>query len=178
MVNGAKEIIGAGATSRVFKAHSFAHRSAKFAVKVTQYKDDANKEKIMEENRLLHRFGNGMYIKDIYDDLANNRLVFVLPFAKDLKVWWHHKKNGMRKKFKKESPKEQERILKKIILQILLSLKQIHSAGYIHHDLKPQNILVTTNKKRKSSSNYYSDEWIDRYSFHIIGKCLLYSLYF
>eukprot|EP01084_Bolivina_argentea_P266816 452724_1 len=168
-----RKLLGYGAMSAVYKVYLYSNRSKKFAAKISSYKDNKQKQQIMEENRLLHRFGAGLYIYDIYDDTLNKRLIFIQPYGKDMKQWWNNKENGVKYRFERENPKKQEWILKKILYEILLNLREIHNAGYIHHDIKPQNILVTknTNYKHKTHDEYndeYYDEWINKYNFHII----------
>ena len=153
-----RKLLGYGAMSAVYKVYLLKNRNKKYAAKISSYKDQQQKKQIMEENRLLHKFGNGLEIKDIYDDTINKRMIFIQPNGKDLKSWWN---NGAKIKFKSENTQKQEIIIKKILYQILLNLKYIHDCGYIHHDIKPQNILVTKNKNN-------NNDWIDEYKFHII----------
>ena len=110
-----------------------------------------SREQVLHENRLLHRFGNGLHIRDVYDDALNRRLIFILPHGKELRAWWFGSKHhghgdgdgGVKRLFDREDAMKQELILKKVMRAILVSLKRIHDAGYIHHDIKPPNILVT-----------------------------------
>lgn len=160
----------------MYKVRLVRNRDRKFAAKISTYHSVQERTQIIHENRLLHRFGNGLYILDMYDDTVNHRLVFIQPHGRDLKSWWngnrYHK--AIKERFYGEDCMKQEWILKKMIFQILTSLKRIHDAGYIHHDIKPQNILVT--KRPRSSYDLLREqrgesgcgEWIDRYTFHVI----------
>jgi len=168
--NGNKKLLGRGAQSHVFKVRRISNTRKKFAAKITIYRDADTREQVLHENRLLHRFGNGLHIRDIYDDTLNRRLIFILPHGKALRAWWFgsgkasdtQNQNGVRRLFEREDAMKQELILKRILLAILCSLKRIHDAGYIHHDIKPPNILVTRR------TNTESAEWIDGYAFHVI----------
>lgn len=181
MQNGNRKLLGYGAMSSVFKVYLTKNRNKKFAAKIASYRSDEQRRAIIKENRLLHKFGNGLEICDIYDDKLNQRMVFIQPYGKDLKTWWFgsNKNNGFKQKyFHHLSPKKQEIILKKIIYQILLCLQLIHKSGYIHHDIKPQNILVTKTLRLKydekqddEQQEYEIDSDIDiinDYEFHII----------
>eukprot|EP01083_Nonionella_stella_P140232 429493_1 len=168
MHNDNPKLLGHGAMSVVYKIYSVKDRKQKFAAKIATYTDRESKRTIMTENKRLHRFGNGLFIKDIYDDRESKQLIFVQPSGKDLKLWWgQNKENSIKRQFDKETPMKQEWILKKILYEILLNLKQIHDAGYIHHDIKPQNIIVLKKKQEQCMDTDWS-EWINHYSFHII----------
>ena len=158
---GAKKLLGRGAQSHVFKVRRVSNPRKKFAAKITTYRDTDSREQVLHENRLLHRFGNGLHIRDVYDDSLNRRLIFILPHGKELRAWWfgdkHGDGGGVKRLFEREDAMKQELILKQLMRAILLSLKRIHDAGYIHHDIKPPNILVT----RRHTSN--AREWMQRY---------------
>eukprot|EP01083_Nonionella_stella_P161428 528774_1 len=150
-------LLGAGTNSMVYKAYALSDRSQKYAAKITSYSNHRNKRMSLEQNRLLHRYGNGLYVRDIYDDVLNHRMIFILPIASPLHVWW----NRMKRKFNERNCTTQERIIQRMFYDLLLSLAQLHAAGYVHCEIKAENILVT----KKSECNI---EWIGRYSFHII----------
>ena len=173
---GNRELLGYGAQSAVYKVRLARDRDQKFAAKISTYHSHQERTQIIHENRLLHRFGNGLYILDMYDDTVNHRLVFIQPHGRDLKTWWNGNRHykAVKDRFLGEDCMKQEWILKKMIFQILQSLKRIHDAGYIHHDIKPQNILVTKRPRtsydlaRMQRGEQIGGEWIDRYAFHVI----------
>ena len=75
MQNGNRKLLGYGAMCSVFKVYLTKNRNKKFAVKIASYRDPELRRAIINENRLLHKFGNGLEIFDIYDDKINHRMI-------------------------------------------------------------------------------------------------------
>jgi tousled-like kinase len=131
-------LIGKGGYSEVYKAYDLvAHINV--ACKIHQL-DTTWSENIKElyirhtirENQIHQRINHEKVVKH-YDtvEIDNNSFATVLELCTGPDLSYYLKKNGFLS----------ERESKIIIKQIVIGLKELHSLGIIHYDLKPQNII-------------------------------------
>lgn len=131
-------LIGKGGYSEVYKAYDLvAHINV--ACKIHQL-DTSWSENIKElyirhtirENQIHQKINHEKVVKH-YDtvEIDNNSFATVLELCTGPDLSYYLKKNGLLS----------ERESKIIIKQIIIGLKELHSLGIIHYDLKPQNII-------------------------------------
>lgn len=128
--------IGEGSYSQVFSAVDL-HSRKTFAVKVLSKRHIVKEDKIKYvniEKTTLHRLGQQHpgIVQLYYTFQDEQSLFFVLDFAE------YGELLSIIRKFGSLS----EQLSKFYMLQLIDSVKFIHSKGVIHRDLKPENILV------------------------------------
>lgn len=126
-----KRLIGEGGFGAVYEAY---YRDRKMAVKV-----ENDKHESLEREYSLYKYlkrkkvGNVPSVYDFYQDDANDVKYLMLEYI-DCKSLMQH--------FKDKSVEFGDRVLiGKIMVSCLKILREIHSVGIIHRDVKPENIL-------------------------------------
>ena len=119
-----------------------------YAIKEIPIKNET-KEKIensKNEAVILSKFNNENIVKYYGSSEDKNNIYILMEFCngENLKDFIDKNKN--------ENTLIKENILSKIIYQICLGIKEIHSKNIIHRDLKPENIFMNNSmiiKKRR-----------------------------
>ena len=131
-----EENFGKGANSKV---QLIEKDNKKYILKKIFIKNFSKKEidKAKQEVEILKKFNNE-YITKYYDSsIENDEYLNIL-----MEYGGKSNLNTFIKDYKDKNESIDEKILKKIILQICLGLKEIHKANIIHRDLKPENIFI------------------------------------
>lgn len=103
----------------------------RFIMKSMKYKTVFELKKFME--RYLIVFNNKfMDYKDVFIDIDNKKMHIIQPLFKQ---------TIKEKLCSLKTRKFGKRQFNKIILQLIRRIDAIHSKGYVHHDLKPSNIM-------------------------------------
>ena len=103
----------------------------KFIMKSIRYKHIHDLRKYMERYLIVfhHKF---MDYRDIFIDIDSKKIHIIQPMLKQ---------TIKEKLCSLKSRKFSKRQFAKIILQLIKRIDNIHSAGYVHHDLKPSNVM-------------------------------------
>ena len=137
------ENLGKGSHSKV---QLIEKDNKKYVLKKIFIKDFRQKEidKAKLEIEILKKFNNE-YITKYYDSCIENdeylNILMEYGGKSDL--------DTLIKDYKDKNEPIDEKIIKKIILEICLGLKEIHKANIIHRDLKPANIFIDDSYKIK-----------------------------
>ena len=105
-----------------------------------------NKEEIDNYNNIFNiisKIDNEYIIKYIESYIDNNYLNIIMEYGGDTDL------KKFIKKYKDKNKLISEKIIKDIIKQICLGLKEIHKKHLIHRDLTPDNIFINYNDKIK-----------------------------
>ena len=96
------------------------------------------KSRFLEEARILRKFDHPSIVKVLNLFEANNTAYFVMDY---------YEGETLEKYLKERADKEfsQEEILT-IMMPITEGLKEVHSKGYLHRDISPDNIFLRVNK--------------------------------
>ena len=132
--------IGKGGFGRVMQVLSKSDNKY-YAIKEIPIKN-VTKEKIensKNEAVILSKFNNENIVKYYGSSEDKNNIYILMEFCngENLKDFIDKNKN--------ENTLIKENILSKIIYQICLGIKEIHSKNIIHRDLKPENIFMNEN---------------------------------
>lgn len=101
---------------------------------------DANLEKFLREGQLLAKFGKCEGIVSVIDYFRENGTAYlVMEFLEGQTLSQRIRKHG------KIKAKE----MMDIMYPIMTSLEEMHNEGYIHRDISPDNIIITTDRKSK-----------------------------
>lgn len=111
---------------------------------------------------------------ELYNDLQNKQMIIIQDYlpcnllqyiCNQKKYAPSHRKNS--KHYRKTSksdllyPKLMEREAKQIALSVLYKIKKMHRCGFVHCDIKPENIMKVTggNKKSRSKLDFNCNDW-------------------
>jgi len=94
---------------------------------------DNSKEKFRKEAQRLSRFDNPhiVHVNDLFDE--NNTVYYVMDFIEG---------NSLSDRMKKQNRTFNESECVNILYQLIPALKEIHNAGLLHMDIKPNNIMI------------------------------------
>ena len=137
------ENLGKGSHSKV---QLIEKDNKKYVLKKIFIKDFSKKEieKAKIEIEILKKFNNE-YITKYYDScIENDEYLNIL-----MEYGGNSDLDTLIKDYKDKNEPIDEKIIKKIILEICLGLKEIHKANIIHRDLKPANIFIDDSYKIK-----------------------------
>jgi serine/threonine protein kinase len=92
-----------------------------------------------DEAALIRRFSSPYIVRvtDMFE--ANNTSYYVMPFVQGEDLRSHCTRHGGRLA---------EDEVRRIALNLLSALSELHATGYAHRDIKPSNIIVTANKHK------------------------------
>jgi serine/threonine-protein kinase ULK/ATG1 len=129
--------IGKGSFSNVFKAHKLDDENAFYAIKIVSLKNLSNKiiENIKNEINIMLKINHENIIK-LHETITSHKYIYLIMDYCD---------GGDLYKFIKKHGKLSEEESKKYFLQISKGLHFLYSKNLIHRDLKPHNILITSN---------------------------------
>ncbi len=133
--------LGVGGTATVFLAES-AKYAPQVAVKILHPKkaaDEKQKERFLREARLLTEFGHPNIVKGYDYGVHNNLHYFAMEYVNGVTVQDMLDKSGAI---------EESRALE-IIVEVARGLDYMHSKGYVHKDIKPGNIMITSDGRVK-----------------------------
>ena len=116
-----------------------------YAIKVIPTKDETNNniESFEKEAEILSKFKCDNIVKYYDSSKDDNNIYILMEFCDG---------NNLRSFINKHINKNlliEENILKSIIKQICIGIKEIHDKQIIHRDLKPENIFINKNMKIK-----------------------------
>ena len=158
------DILGIGTFKKVFKGYDFncGREIAWIEINIEQKNPIKKIPKIIENVEKLKNLKHPNlleYFSGWYEESINKAIIITELLQ-----------GGNLKEHRKYQKKLKIKLIKKWIKQILLALDYLHSNGYIHHDIKSQNILVdriTGNLKlgdlisiEKISENGYFSKYI------------------
>lgn len=123
---------------------------------ITQGKEgffDRGKNNFLDEARSVARFTNEEGIVDVYDFFEENKTAYIImEYIEGINLKQHIRRNGT----------IQPAVLIEMMLPVMRSLSNMHSAGIIHRDISPDNIMYTTSRKLKltdfGSARYFANE--------------------
>ncbi|MEE0957950.1 MAG: serine/threonine-protein kinase [Ruminococcus sp.] len=123
---------------------------------ITQGKEgffDRGKNNFLDEARSVARFTNEEGIVDVYDFFEENKTAYIImEYIEGINLKQHIRRNGT----------IQPAALIEMMLPVMRSLSNMHSAGIIHRDISPDNIMYTTSRKLKltdfGSARYFANE--------------------
>jgi serine/threonine protein kinase len=129
--------IGKGSFSNVFKAHKLDNENEFYAIKIVCLKNLSNKiiENIKNEINIMLKINHENIIK-LHQTITSNKYIYLIMDYCD---------GGDLYKFIKTHGKLSEEESKKYFIQISKGLYFLYSNNLIHRDLKPHNILITSN---------------------------------
>jgi serine/threonine protein kinase len=130
------EEIGEGGMGKVFKVQQGDNL---FALKVCLYKDEEIIKRFRREVRLMAGIKHDNVIEVLAENLDGQIPYFVMPLCKF----------SIDKKL--DILQANQELAIKILLQVCKGIYAIHLSGIIHRDIKPKNILISTDKKVKIS---------------------------
>lgn len=97
------------------------------------------KDKFLEEARLLAKFEHNPCIVDVTDHFEeNNTAYFVMTYIKGSNLTQYAQNKGGK-------ISEQDAI--RVVKELAVALREMHSKSVLHRDLKPDNILIGENGK-------------------------------
>ncbi len=98
---------------------------------------EKGKDRYLREARILARFSGSSGIVDVRDFFEeNNTAYIVMEYLEGETLQDYLKRNGTM------SPENALRLL----IPVMLSLKEVHEQGLIHRDISPQNIMIVGNQ--------------------------------
>ena len=126
-------LIGEGRFGLCFLINSFKYQK-NFVLKATKKeKSSANEDSFKREVEMLTHLCHPQIIS-IYTYFSDNLFYYIIL---------EYAPNGSLENYvKKYGPIQEEHILRKIVRQVLEAISYIHSKGFTHHDIKPDNILL------------------------------------
>ncbi|WP_209330101.1 serine/threonine-protein kinase [Lunatimonas salinarum] len=130
------EEIGEGGMGKVFKVQQGDNL---FALKVCLDKDEESIKRFRREVRLMASIKHDNVIEVLAENLDGVIPYFVMPLCKF----------SIDKKLEKLQANQELAI--DILLQVCNGINAIHLSGIIHRDIKPKNILISTDNKVKMS---------------------------
>ena len=134
--------LGLGGFGKVYKLQKdnsfYAYKKILIDNSLEENLDDYN-----NEAKILSNFNNEYIVKYFYSFQEKEYFNILMEYAGDFNlkqfILNHKKKNQL----------IEENIIKNIIIQICLGLKEIHKLNLIHRDLTPENIFINENNKIK-----------------------------
>ena len=129
--------IGKGSFSNVFKAHKLDDENSFYAIKIVSLKNLSDKiiENIKNEINIMLKIKHENIIQ-LHETIISHKYIYLIMDYCD---------GGDLYKFIKTYGKLSEEESKKYFLQITKGLYFLYSKNLIHRDLKPHNILITSN---------------------------------
>lgn len=135
--------IGYGANGVVWKAHHL-HMDLSVAIKVidTQDLDPLNLDRVKQECRIGGKLSHQVHVVEVRDAFPDQGRFFIVM---ELMT------GGSLENYLREHPHPDLGLTLAWALDLGAALNQVHKLGVIHRDLKPQNILLTTEAQVKLS---------------------------
>ena len=132
-----KERIGKGGCGAVYLAQK---ENKNYALKKI---NDLTKDEIEYYQKILKALYKirSEYVIKYYESFAENECLYI--------VMEYGGNTDLKKYINEQEHLIEEKIIKDIIIQICLGLKEIHKNKLIHRDLTPDNIFMDNNKKIK-----------------------------
>ena len=132
--------LGKGGFGKVFQVIKILDNKC-YALKVIPIKGESQEKIRLIENEsdILSKFNCDNIVKYYDSDIDNNNFYILMEFCKGENLENFINKN------KNKNTLIEEKILFKIIKQICLGIKEIHSKKIVHRDLKPENIFINEN---------------------------------
>ena len=129
--------IGKGSFSNVFKAHKLNDENEFYAIKIISLKNLSDKiiDNVKKEINIMLKINHENIIK-LHETIVTQKYIYlIMDFCDGGDLYKFIKKNG----------KLTEEESKKYFLEISKGLYFLYSNNLIHRDLKPHNILITSN---------------------------------
>ena len=145
------KVLGRGAFGIVYQGEKILNdnRTQKLAFKEIPLKfiNDDEEESIKNEIEISNQLDNTNIVKkiDIYETNNKKFIVYELCNGGDLRKYMDYFKNFS------------EDLIQVIMIQIINGLSELSKKGVIHHDIKPENILIDIYPK-KVKTNDLEDE--------------------
>jgi hypothetical protein len=129
------EKIGAGDQATVYKAH-LVQENKPIALKVFKY-GRAKEEQLTRENQYVQELGNNEHILSYLSFFKRGKFLVISMdfFPKDLSVYI--------KEICKTNLSVAEEVIWEFIADIALGLREFEAKGFVHRDIKPDNLFLT-----------------------------------
>jgi serine/threonine protein kinase len=133
------QILGRGSYGTIEKAKNV-HDGKIVCIKTQEFQDDHNILKFLQqESHILFGLDHPNIVKYFRSFVENNRYYIVLEYIDGVNLEQFLVKNGILN--------EQQALY--YFIQLLSALKYCHDNKVIHRDVKPQNIMISTNNQLK-----------------------------
>ena len=139
-------MLGQGAFGKVIKAQS-RQTDATFAIKILKPRNERERETCLDEFRLFQRFDSDHIVKctEVYH--FNGKIWAVLSYMDG---------NSMSEIISERHREYSESFCKYTLWCVLCGLKQMHDQGVLHRDIKPDNILCSSDGQIRISDLGFS----------------------
>ena len=134
-----EELLGDGKSGEVYLAHVKGDEGRKYAIKVAPNVVGSGKESFIRERNILEALNQGKgnpFIVQMY---------YAFHTANELCIVLEHIPCGEFYYLNKHQPRKNTPACIFYSAQIVLALQHIHMLGYVHGDLKPENIVLNCN---------------------------------
>jgi surface protein len=135
-------------------------------IRVREMKKE-ERDKCIEEANILSSL-NSEYIVKFYNSyIEKDNFNIIMEYAGDVNLKTFIKKHKYINKLIDEN------LIKNIIIQICLGLKEIHSANIIHRDLTPENIFIDETNHKIKIGDFGVSKFLEeniKYADSIVGK--------
>lgn len=136
-----EQLLGAGAYGQVFLAELKNDPSRKYAIKIMHMKkmSEHTRNQMREELNVLHKVDHPHVVKYVQSFEDDKYLYIIMEYIQGHDLYMNMDTNGI----------YSEQAAARLIYRILEAFNHIHSAGVVHRDVKPDNIMINQNGEPK-----------------------------
>ena len=138
------QLIGKGGYSYVYICKKKGPDANKnYAIKILKEQGNSNKNHLLIEYKLLKHLIGGIGIPKVYSYGIENDNIFLVQQLLG---------NNLAQEMKKNRNKFNKKIFIKIALQMISRIEFLHSNGFIHCDIKPDNFLLNLSPQERGNT--------------------------
>ena len=138
------QLIGKGGYSYVYICKKKGSDTNKnYAIKILKEQGNSNKNHLLIEYKLLKHLIGGIGIPKVYSYGIENDNIFLVQQLLG---------NNLAQEMKKNRNKFNKKLFIKIALQMISRVEFLHSNGFIHCDIKPDNFLLNLSPQERGNT--------------------------
>ena len=149
------QLIGKGGYSNVYICRKKGSDSNKnYAIKILKEQNNPNKNHLLIEYKLLKHLIGGIGIPKVYSYGIEDDNIFLVQQLLG---------NNLAQEMKKNKNKFNKKVFINIALQMISRIEFLHSNGFIHCDIKPDNFLLNLSTQERDNAENKEKEKITIY---------------